>query len=216
VLLAWLVCADLGRRWLIKELGSEVVGGAARWRCAFGLPTQFVVLPLLCYLASRAEAHDTPRWSARCSRRGLGEWDTAFAYVFGAAMLYDFAAVRMRPVLIVHHIVSLLCHAYACLRASARPAFPWYAPGVAALEIGSAAASAFWLFPPSRAALQCFLVLMTLSNIAGLACTLPWWRAAKTDGAGAHVGAAVSVALIAIRQWEAAKVSGRVRLAQVM
>lgn len=216
VLLGWLVCADLGRRWLTVWLGSELVGGAARWRCAFGLPTQLVVLPALCYRASRAEAHGIPGWSARCSSRGLGPWGAAFAYVFGAAMLYDFVAVRMRPVLVAHHVVSLLAHAYACLRARARPAFPWYALGVAALEIGSAAASAFWLIPPSRTTLVCFLVLMTLSNIAGLACTGPWWREARNDGPAAHVGAAVSVALIGIRQWEAAKVSGRIRLAQAM
>jgi hypothetical protein len=214
VLLGWLVCADLSRRWLTATLGSELVGGAARWRCAFGLPTQLVVLPALCYRASHAEA--TLGWSARCSSVGLGLWGTAFAYVFGAAMLHDFVAVRMRPVIVAHHIVSLLAHAYACLRAGARPAFPWYAIGVASLEIGSAAASAFWLIPPSRGTLLCFLVLMTLSNIAGLACTGLWWRAARTDGPAAHIGAAVSVVLIAIRQWEAVKVSAQVQLAQAM
>jgi len=203
VLLAWLIYAVGARRWLTGALGAELVGRAPRWRCAFGLPTQLVVLPLLCYFAFAAEGRDMTRWSDRCSRHGLGANTSAFALVFGAAMLYDFATVEMRSALIVHHIVSVLGHAYACAgRGRVRAALPWYVCGVAALEAGSGACSGYWLLAPCRPALFAFVGLMTASNLAGAACTWRWWRAAQ-DGAAANAAVLVSVALVAIRQREA-------------
>eukprot|EP00967_Tisochrysis_lutea_P062809 scaffold80795_cov35-Tisochrysis_lutea.AAC.1 len=204
LLLCWLLYAGLARVFLLDAFGSQLAGGAPRWRCAFGIPTQLGALPALCGLAARSHAYHTERWVARCTTSGLSVLETSFVYIFAAAMLYDFLAFSMRPVLLAHHVISLLSHIYASTCKAARPAFPFYMVGVCLLEVGSAICSYYWLVAPSRTVLIAFVLTMSLSNLAALVCTAMWWK--KTlpgDRVGAYVAAAVSTLLIVGRQLNA-------------
>ncbi len=109
----------------------------------------------------------------------------------------------MRPLLQLHHVVCLASHAFACVPRATREGVPWYFAGVTSLEVGSGALSAFWL-SHSRAALLGFFVVMTMSNLAGLACARRWARAVDSRAA-ASVALVVTISLCAIRQWESTK-----------
>ena len=151
--IGWATCYVVASRTMPKVFGSQSVGGTVRWRTAWAIPTQFVVLPLL--YTYRGEA-----------------LSLCFTYLFALYMLLDFVLVKLTPIMYAHHAACLTGHLLTCLLLPG--GFVTYFAGVVALEFGSGCMN-FWLLDyGSNWRTRLYVVGMTLSNAAAVLAGVQW------------------------------------------
>jgi len=189
---AWLAGCEALRRALasgaLLARANEPASGAPRWRAALGFYLQCSLggLFVLFHAAGRAR-----------SSALVGQ---LFILIFGGFLLYDFVVLDIRPALAVHHVVCLLGHAYVVVFVGSRDAaFYWYFAGVVALEAGSAACNAWCLWPSHS--LPIYVVGMTASNAASIACVRRWALGTAASRRARVISVTVTVLLICVRQW---------------
>jgi len=185
------VAFEVARRRAVAALGSENLGGTPKWRSVVGLIPQAVVMPSL-LIAS---------WLVPTAR----DWaQQMFINVFGALLLFDFAALSLNPMMIAHHGTCLAGHVYAAL--TAPEAFGFYFASVVALEAGSATSCAWWVWGEERfprALTAAYVVGMTISNLLAIWALLRWYGHATSlplIGRGAPV--LITAVLVYFRQAE--------------
>ena len=146
---SWALSFVIASRTMPRHLGTRVIGGMERWRDAWGIPTQLVLLPLL--FALRA--------------------DDAFYYVFLLYLTMDFlVAGYLTPLIKAHHVVCLLGHYLSCHVVPS--SFSTYFAGVVSLEVGSGCTNVWLLGHEAPWRVAFFAVGMTLSN--GAASYVAW------------------------------------------
>ena len=110
-------------------------------------------------------------------RGGVPREDTfgwVYVYLFLAYMVVDFFWIELRLMLRIHHVTCILGHLLSVFLW--KTGFPLYFTGAVVLEIGSAGMNVYVLDPESDVCLIVYAVLMTLSNLAAVACSYHWCR----------------------------------------
>ena len=149
LVLSYAVLQEGARLVLSRLVGWEDTGGTPRWRCYMQMLPHLVVLPLCVACSVTSDpTRSLRRRGERCADGGFGLPERVFAYVFGYALLADFAYALawpaiLSPLVAAHHAACLLGHAYAAAASAA--AFPSYMATVVALELGSATSNVFVL-----------------------------------------------------------------------
>jgi hypothetical protein len=89
---AYAIAQEALRLALAHIVGWEDTGGTPRWRCYMQMLPHVLVLPLCVACAVRSDpTRSLRRRGERCADVGLGLPERTFAYIFGYALLADFA-----------------------------------------------------------------------------------------------------------------------------
>ena len=148
---AWAVTYVTASKVMPQTWGTAMTGGMERWRCAWAVPTQLFILPLLYAL-------------------GAG---TCFSIIFTLFMGMDFViAGRVEDLIPLHHIVCLMGNAAVMIHMP--DGFDTYFAGVVALEFGSGVFNVWSLTPTARWRAVLFAIGMTASNAAACALAYQW------------------------------------------
>ena len=175
---SWVAAFLVASRALPPRLGSHLIGGMERWRDAWAIPTQLVLLPLLFALRGAVA-------------------DATFTYLFALYMLLDFPLCNLGPMLVAHHVVCLVGHAITTTMLPA--GFDTYFFGVVALEAGSGCMNVWLMDYASRWRTAFFAVGMSASNAAALLAA--WrWAMLPLPLVPKVVNLLISLPLIALRQ----------------
>lgn len=167
-------------------------GGTPCWVAALKLIPQLIVLPAGVCAALRQHGWSTQRWSSHNEKYGITGPALLVAYAFVAFLVVDlYYAVLfpgiMRLLMVQHHVVCLLGHAYALL-CCPRASQPYFLFAITWLEIGSSSANVFWLLlgtPYAAHGSLIYAFFMTISHLAAITLTFLWnWSAGK---GGLHV-----------------------------
>ena len=185
---AYAIAQETLRLALSHIVGWEDTGGTPRWRCYMQMLPHVLVLPLCVVCAVRSDpTRSLRRRGERCADVGLGLPERTFGYIFGYALLADFAYALAWPAILsrlvtAHHVVCLLGHAYTVTATAS--AFPTYMAAVSALELGSASSNLFVLAlaHAPRTAAYVYAAVMTASNLASIALLVLWVRRARPLG----------------------------------
>ena len=178
--IAWfLTYIQIGRGSAPRLLGNDLLWGMPRWRSASNIPTQVMLFTGLC--AGSWTCGEGLLSNSYASGTTVGwQWcfDRLLIVMFAEYMVLDFAlafAGIIPPfdrLIALHHIVCLVGHGIAT---TTHPrGFAVYFAGVAVLEFGSAFCNLWSLYPRRRAAQHAYLVMMSVTNMLALLCTLCW------------------------------------------
>lgn len=178
------------RRRSIAVYGHQNLGGTPRWRSVLGILPQAVVMPGLFLMSLRP---GDEAWTRQ-----------VFINVFASLLLFDFAAMKLNGMMILHHGTCLLGHAYATL--TAPEAFTSYFASVVALEAGSSTSCAWWIWGEKRlpkTMTAMYTIGMTASNVLAALALGRWCQHATSLPVVAR-GAPVLITsvLIFVRQKE--------------
>lgn len=139
------------RPWALpRAFGTELCGGQQRWRNAWGVPNQLVILPLF-YVTNGADC---------------------FHYVFMQYLVLDFVFLHpMDTMLTAHHIVCIVGH--VIVSTLLPDGFSTYFAGVVALEVGGGFANLFDL-GTARWRAVVYAVGMSVSNALAIFIAWQW------------------------------------------
>ena len=179
--------------------------GPPRWRAAWALPTQMVLMPVLFVLGHRALGSQGPRaWGLQWARERRGPNAWCFVLLFPTWLLLDFFILGledMRPIMLLHHVTCIVAHMIACFPFAA--GFGWYFLGVISLEFGSGTCNIFcfgWPWYPLTTYL--YFAGMTISNLLACYCAYHWVQTVQSRS-GRLIGIVITGVLTVMRQREA-------------
>ena len=187
------------------EWMREMVGGSPRFTWCVGAACQGLVFPGA-ILASFVSFNGTGNeWL-------LGQWtadeSSAYCMWFHCIMLAYFCKDFLFPmttIIWVHHIVCGIA-VWLSLNGNLQGGHNAFALGTVLMEFGSGANSWMHILPkPSKQAVDAFLVVMTLSNVSSVGCSLYWAVASEqTPHIIRCVFIAIATPVAAVRQRDAA------------
>ena len=181
ILCVYIVVMEAFRQLLLtqREMLWFDPSGWPRWRNFHGMFTQLLVLPTVAGICCR---HGVQRWSQRCAKRGLSEWEWAFALIIDYFMLLDFVVCRRElgkdPQIIFHHIVTISATSMWAL-CSPPAATIWIVLFGVVCEAGTASVNAHLGILDReyrRPLFKLHVVIMTISNIGAVNCAVRWYE----------------------------------------
>ena len=155
LVLLWSAAYLLASRTLPQRFGRNDCGGVERWRCAWGIPSQLGILPLL-YAVGGSTA------------------ELCFLLLFPTYMILDFILAGKVDALIKAHHCVCLCGHVIVVRMLPGEAIPTYFAGAVALEVGGGCANIYDLDRSSRWRVALFAVGMSISNVLALGIAWEW------------------------------------------
>jgi len=200
VAVVWLL-ATFATLPMLKGFFSETIinNSNPRWKCFQSMGNQFFFFPVLFGIAWHLN-DDMASWSKRSQRGTCDPATWAFKYIFAMYLCLDFLLYTPSPLILVHHAICLIGHAFSML--FSRGSFPSYFASVVALELGSGSSNIWFAFPDRTWADVVFLFGMAFSNVMGLQMAWHWYQATAVPIAVKSVCAITVAILVAIRTWE--------------
>merc|ERR1719498_1154668 len=81
-----------------------------RWRCALGVITQGIIVPLLYVVAPRHHGGSAKAWSSTSASGAFSSAEHAFFAIFALLLLSDYALFDVPALLNAHHVFTLVSH----------------------------------------------------------------------------------------------------------
>ena len=187
--LCYMVVQELMRPYAHRAFADTDCGGTPCWVTSLKLIAQNLVLPGSMAAALHEHGWSIQRWCSHAKVNGLCNSALLCAYVFVAFLVLDlwyavlFPGI-MRMLMVQHHIVCLLGHAYALI-CCPRLTQPYFLCAITFLELGSSSANFFFLFlgtPYAAHGALIYSVGMTLTHLAALTLTVLWNWSGSTCG----------------------------------